>query len=133
MARDRKAPDAEVKNAEKARAKRNRENFKDIIHDLSKCVGNDNLSINKCLSTAVSIFKLDKFYPSGNYSTSKELVTYASAKPSLAKEFSHLLLAVDCFGLGFNEKGTIIYASPNFKSTVGYKDCVLGESLGRYI
>ena len=52
------------------------------------------------------------------------------AAKTVTRELEHLLSARDCFGLGFNEAGIILYSSPNFKNVVGYKESVVGETLG---
>eukprot|EP00116_Pleurobrachia_bachei_P011350 sb/3471612/ len=63
MARKKKKKDElnVIKEAEKKRAKRNRDLFRDIMQDLNAVLSTETLSTNKCLSTAVSILTLDKF------------------------------------------------------------------------
>ena len=137
--RTRKRSDTkDTRESEKQRAKRNRDKFRQLIMELNDCVSDDSLSTNKCLSTAISILSLEKVHKDSdaNLNSIKDSPSSSSGSSGSgstvepAKELLHLLSARDCFGIGFNESGVILYTSPNFKTTVGYKESVLGENLG---
>ena len=55
--------DAIYRETEKFRSKCNRAQFKSIIEELNAFLGFRRMTINKCLSTAVSVFKLNKLNP----------------------------------------------------------------------
>ena len=87
------------KENEKKRSKCNRDKFKLYMEELNEAMGFKKLSINKCLSTAVSVMKLSKF--SDKFPEQSE----GSLAPSLFYEVGNYL------GLAFDENGRVLHIS----------------------
>ena len=125
MGRPRKYPQPNIdpKELEKLRAKKNRDIFRLLISDLNICLSTENLSTNRCLSTAVSVFTLEKFFKKSLRHGEKNIKNMTSL----------VLKARNCFGLGFVRSGRIIYSSPNLREELGCREDMLGEHLSMYL
>lgn len=107
------------KENEKKRSKCNRDKFKQYMEELNEAMGFKKLSINKCLSTAVSLLKLSKFcdrFPSENESIS----------PSMFYEVGNYL------GLAFDENGRVLHITHKMSEhPLPFNMCQVGSFLNQ--
>ena len=125
------------KESEKNRSKTNRDEFKSIIGELNRCLGDTKMSTNKCLSTAISVIKLGKFFNCKSLGAVMEDddENCFMSSPEVLEEL-HSDIPIDLFmsttnwiGIGFEETGKILYVSQGFKDSFKFDECIIGCQL----
>ena len=112
------------KDSEKQRSRTNRAIFRSLIDDINCAIGMGRLNTNKCLSVASSLLKLAQFYV--DFNPSEEALMSNVTK---RVDVLDILCSGNLVGIGFDQFGKIIYASPNFKEKLGLLDSILGDDL----
>lgn len=108
------------KENEKKRSKCNRDKFKQYMEELNEAMGFKKLSINKCLSTAVSMMKLSKFtekFPNQ---------TKGTVSPNIFYEVGNYL------GLAFDENGRVLHITHKMSEhPLPFNMCNVGSFLNQ--
>lgn len=150
--------DIELKRSnERARAKSNRQQFRNLIEHLNQCVSNEKLNTNRCLSMTTSILHLVKYFDESKYGTLLSLAATASQSDDTDIDIetidtkSNNILPIACSpndsfsletfsidllmnlwnltGIGFNKAGTILYTSRNLLDRLGLVEPIVGENI----
>ena len=114
------------KQKERSRSRQNREQFRNLIGELSINVTGTKLSTNKCLMAVSKTFKLSN--------VSKWLSDDFTLKDSRLAQFASIsnLLAVEGhLGWAFDSEGYILYVSPNFQKRLNIQGCIIGTHLSK--
>ena len=112
------------KQKERSRSRQNREQFRNLIGELSVNVTGSKLSTNKCLMAVSKTFKLSnvsKWLPDDCRDDGQ--LHYCSIKNLLAIE-GHL-------GWAFDNDGYILHVSPNFQKRLNIQGCIIGTHLSK--
>lgn len=108
------------KENEKKRSKCNRDKFKEYMGELNEAMGFKKLSINKCLSTAVSLLKLSKFID--RFPNQVE----GTVSPNMFYEVGNYL------GLAFDENGRVLHITHKMSEhPLPFNMCHVGSFLNQ--
>ena len=119
------------KENEKKRSKFNRDKFKYYMEELNQSMGFKKLSINKCLSTAVSILKLSKFserFPLREQGSdlNEALLDTMGVSPNMFYDLGNYL------GLAFDENGRVLHITRKLSEhSIPFNLCTIGSFLSQ--
>ena len=121
------------KQKERSRSRHNREQFRNLIGELSLSITGSKLSTNKCLMAVSKTFKLSSISAYDKWPSSEDLSSWASKKRN-DMSFASLqsLLAIEGYlGWAFDSEGYILYVSPNFQKRLNIPGCLIGTHLSK--
>lgn len=114
------------KQKERSRSRQNREQFRQLIGELSINVTGSKLSTNKCLMAVSKTFKL-----SNVSKWLKEDLTLIDGQTMHFASITNLLAIEGHLGWAFDNDGYILYVSPNFQKRLNIQGCVIGTHLSK--
>ena len=142
---------------ERARAKHNRQQFRNLIDVMNNYVHNEKLNTNRCLSIITSTLHLQKFFEKNpddwNGTAVEELVDveHLDAKDLSLPQATSLLKDVqqnissgffptefilntwNLAGIGFDSSGRILYTSTNFLKMLGLNEPITGQNVKDFV
>ena len=137
------------KELERERSKKNRNNIKNVICEISSLIGTQKLNQNRSLSVAVSLLTLNTFHRdksglqflnkhrdsktnhSGSGIYDDGTFIFYSPAPTGAEgvKIISILDAINSVAVAFTSSGSILYESSNLIQVVGLKATVIAENI----